>query len=240
MMGPQRLLVIADSPILRKRFESLVEERDLTSRVRRLDIRTSDPGAGIPAVDVAAEAGAIQRDFDVLLSLHCRQLIPPALVASLRCINLHPGLNPHNRGWFPHVFGLIRGLPVGATLHVMSNRIDDGPIIGRVEVETFPWDDSATLYERVLQAEIRLLEAHLDEILTGEYHAVHDAAVARPNTKEDFRRICELDLHETTTVGDVLTRLRALSHPPFWNAFFRAGGEKVFVRLALKRDTDPE
>jgi hypothetical protein len=41
-----------------------------------------------------------------------------------------------------------------------------------------------------------------------------------------------LDLNETATYGECIDRLKALSHPPYWNTYFIDGdGRKVFVRV---------
>ena len=46
-------------------------------------------------------------DCHMVISLHCQQVFPPQLIDKVRCINVHPGLNPHNRGWYPHIFCII-------------------------------------------------------------------------------------------------------------------------------------
>src|ERR1035441_6956770 len=79
--------------------------------------------------DIKAEYQPLLKDFGLVISLHCRQIFPQALVSGIRCINFHPGFNPHNRGWFPHVFSMINGKPAGITIHEMDEQIDHGLII---------------------------------------------------------------------------------------------------------------
>jgi hypothetical protein len=51
------------------------------------------------------------RSYDVIISWHCRQIFPKELIERVRCINIHPGFNPYNRGYFPHVFSdILRAL----------------------------------------------------------------------------------------------------------------------------------
>lgn len=45
--------------------------------------------------------------YDLFFSMHCKQIFPNELVLNHRCINIHPGYNPYNRGWYPHVFSII-------------------------------------------------------------------------------------------------------------------------------------
>lgn len=84
---------------------------------------------------VSENIGTILRDYSCVIALHCKQVFPAELVKGIRCINIHPGLNPYNRGWFPHVFSIINGLPVGVTLHEMDKELDHGPIIDQEELK---------------------------------------------------------------------------------------------------------
>ena len=107
--------------------------------------------------------------YDLFLSLHSKQLFPDALVENHLCINVHPGLNPHNRGWFPQVFSILNGLPVGVTIHKMDAALDHGPILWQEELPIYPQDTSKDVYDRILTKELELLDAHLGDILTGNY-----------------------------------------------------------------------
>ena len=53
------------------------------------------------------EVDIVMSNFSLVISLHCKQLFPSQLVKAVRCINVHPGFNPYNRGWFPQVFSII-------------------------------------------------------------------------------------------------------------------------------------
>ena len=68
-------------------------------------------------------------NYDLVISAHCKQIFPDILVNSVRCINIHPGLNPYNRGWFPQVFSIINKKPIGCTIHLMDEEIDHGDVI---------------------------------------------------------------------------------------------------------------
>jgi len=49
----------------------------------------------------------------------------------------------------------------------------------------------------------------------------------------EFDELCSLSLEETTSVGDLLRRLRALSFPPYKNAFYMEGDKRVYVDIVL-------
>lgn len=188
-------------------------------------------------LDIKTEWKSVAQEIDLVFSLHCKQLFPPEFVKRVKCINIHPGLNPHNRGWFPQVFSILNKEPVGATIHEIDELIDHGPIIDQEPVELFSWDTSLTAYNRVLEAELRLLRKNLKKILSGDYSVRMPHIEGNVNSKKDFERLCKLDLKEKGTFADFLDRLRALSHGDYQNAYFiDSNGRKVFVKLVLQPD----
>ncbi len=189
------------------------------------------------SLNVKAEAPRLSQEYDLIVSLHCKQLFPEELVKSVLCVNVHPGFNPINRGWYPQVFALAHGRECGATIHVMDSELDHGRIIDRVRVEQFAWDTSLTLYERILAAEMELIEANLPRVIHGDFET-YDANNEEGHLylKKDFRKLCELDLNEVNTFHSLINRLRALSHGGHKNAFFRdpETGRRVYVTLTLE------
>lgn len=174
--------------------------------------------------------------YDLVISLHCKQLFPEELVKAVRCINVHPGLNPYNRGWFPQVFSILNGLPLGATIHEIDEQLDHGAIIVQKQVELHGWDTSLSAYNRVVQAEIELLKEHFSKICAGSYSIIQPKEEGNVNLKKDFNALCELDLAEKGTLGGLIDKLRALSHGEYKNAWFvdAATGKKVFVKIDLE------
>lgn len=189
----------------------------------------------LPEIDVSAEQDRLAEDHDLLVSLHCRQIFPASLVRRVRCVNVHPGFNPDNRGVYPQVFAIARGGRVGATIHVMDERIDHGPIIAQREVSVLAWDTSLSVYERILAAERDLLREWFPRLLTNEYKPFVPEAQGTVNRRADFRALCELDPDEAGTLGEFVDRLRALTHGDLPNAYFVApDGTRVHVRLVLE------
>ncbi|MGB0918891.1 MAG: dTDP-4-amino-4,6-dideoxyglucose formyltransferase, partial [Flavobacteriales bacterium] len=158
------------------------------------------------------------------------------LVQAVRCINVHPGLNPYNRGWFPQVFSILNGLPTGATIHEIDEELDHGNIIAQQEVENNVWDTSIDIYNRVLQQELKLLEAHLPQILEDNYKTFEPNEEGNLNLKKDFNALCELDIEKVQRVGDTIDQLRALTHGEYQNAYFfdPKTGKKVYVSIRLE------
>ena len=177
--------------------------------------------------------------YDLFLSLHSKQLFPTELVENHLCINVHPGLNPFNRGWFPQVFSILNGLPCGVTIHKMDAELDHGPILWQEKVPLLASDTSKDVYDRILKKELELLDAHLGDLLAGNYCLTpmpHEGSI---NYKADFDALCRIDRDEPATYGAVIDRLRALTHAPYENAYFiDDDGKKVYVGITLRKEDE--
>ena len=74
-----------------------------------------------------------------------------------RLVNIHPSLLPAFAGLDTHRRALEAGVKVhGATVHLVTPKLDDGPIIGQAVVPVLDDDDEVLLAGRVLEAEHRL------------------------------------------------------------------------------------
>ncbi len=74
-----------------------------------------------------------------------------------RLINIHPSLLPAFPGLNTHARALEAGVKLhGCSVHLVSDELDGGPIIGQAAVPVLPDDDEAALAARVLAAEHRL------------------------------------------------------------------------------------
>lgn len=175
--------------------------------------------------------------YGLFLSLHCKQLFPATLTDEYRCINVHPGYNPYNRGWYPQVFGILNRLPVGVTIHEMDRELDHGPIIVRRQIAVHDWDTSFDIYARIQQTEVELLREYLPVLLSGAYRTSLPEQEGNINLEKDFKALCRLDPEETLTWREAIDHLRALSFHGYRNAYFYGeDGQKIYVDIRLERE----
>lgn len=192
-----------------------------------------------PSIDVRRNLEMIIENYELVISVHCFQFFPEKLVNSVRCINLHPGYNPINRGWYPQVFAIIKGLKIGATIHEMDAKLDNGPIIARSFVEYGIEDNSKSIYDRVLLQEIKLLTDNFEDIIFGTYKTILPENRGDFFSKKDYSELCKINLACQGSYLEFYNHLRALTHGDYWNAWFlNEQGEKVFIRLEVKVDRD--
>ncbi|MEO5973091.1 MAG: phosphoribosylglycinamide formyltransferase [Sphingomicrobium sp.] len=98
-------------------------------------------------------------NIDVVALAGFMRLIPAAFIARWagRIVNIHPSLLPRHKGLRTHEAVLAAGEAVtGASVHLVTDDLDSGNILGQVAVAVLPGDTPATLAERVLIAEHQL------------------------------------------------------------------------------------
>ena len=175
--------------------------------------------------------------YTLFISAHCKQLFPDELVRNHRCINVHPGFNPYNRGWFPQVFSIINKSPVGVTIHEIDGELDHGPIILQEQVKIDADDTSWSVYQKIQNKEVELLEKNFLRLLMNEYQTILPENEGNINYKRDFNKLCEIDRDKVATYGQVLDYLRAMTFDKYNNAYFyNEQGEKVYVSITLKKE----
>jgi len=85
-----------------------------------------------------------------------------------RIVNIHPSLLPKYRGLDTHARALEAGDKLsGCSVHLVTEVLDAGEVLGQAEVSIEPGDTAETLAQRVLAAEHRLYPQVLSEFLTA-------------------------------------------------------------------------
>jgi phosphoribosylglycinamide formyltransferase-1 len=86
-----------------------------------------------------------------------------------RILNIHPSLLPKYRGLDTHQRAIDAGDPVsGCTVHLVTEELDAGQILGSAEVPILPGDTAGSLEERVRAAEHRLYPRALAEFVSRQ------------------------------------------------------------------------
>ena len=108
----------------------------------------------------ALAASAMEHRPDLVVSAGFMKILGPRFLAGVGCpvLNTHPALLPS----FPGVRGVADALAygvkvTGATVHLVDDGVDTGPVLAQAAVPVEPGDTVATLHERIKIEERRLL-----------------------------------------------------------------------------------
>ena len=105
-------------------------------------------------------AAVRKHDPDLVVLAGFMKLTGPAFLAEFggRCVNTHPALSPAFPGMSGPADALAYGVKVtGATLFVVDEGVDTGPIVEQTVVRVEDDDDVASLHERIKVAERAML-----------------------------------------------------------------------------------
>ncbi len=127
---------------------------------------------GVPAIALDHKAFPNREAFDAHLDAAIRdtgaeivacagfmRLMTAGLVNAWagRMLNIHPALLPSFKGLDTHQRALAAGVRItGCTVHLVTEAMDEGPILGQAAVPVLHDDTADTLAARVLAAEHRL------------------------------------------------------------------------------------
>ena len=138
--------------------------------------------AGIPAVfrdhrgrkreDFDAEVVAILRDHrvDLVCLAGFMRLLSPVFIRAFpgRILNIHPALLPAYPGLDAQRQAWEHGAKVsGATVHLVDEGLDSGPIVAQEAVKVLSSDTPETLAARILEVEHRLYPRAVRLMLEG-------------------------------------------------------------------------
>jgi formyltetrahydrofolate-dependent phosphoribosylglycinamide formyltransferase len=85
-----------------------------------------------------------------------------------RILNIHPSLLPQYKGLDTHRRALLAGdIWTGCSVHLVTEELDDGPVLAQSKVRIRPRDDAETLATRVLEEEHKLYPKALDDFAQG-------------------------------------------------------------------------
>ncbi len=86
-----------------------------------------------------------------------------------RILNIHPSLLPRHKGLNTHARVMKAGdREHGCTVHIVTEELDDGPVLGQARIPVRDDDTPTTLAARVLEQEHRLYPIVLDRFARGD------------------------------------------------------------------------
>lgn len=121
--------------------------------------------------DAAMDAAIRQSGAEYVALAGYMRILTPEFVAGWegRMLNIHPSLLPKYTGLHTHERALEAGdAQAGATVHLVTAELDDGPILGQTEVAILPGDTAESLAARVLIAEHQLYSRCLAKLVSRE------------------------------------------------------------------------
>ena len=128
----------------------------------------SPKAIGKPTYEAAIDQALRDAGVEVIALAGYMRLLSGDFVARWRgrILNIHPSLLPLYKGLDTHARAIAAGdAKAGCSVHIVTEELDDGEVLGQAEVPILPGDDATALAARVLVEEHRLYPQVLTEFV---------------------------------------------------------------------------
>lgn len=125
----------------------------------------SHKGMGRAAFDARLDEALRRHGVEVVALAGYMRLLSPAFIGKWkeRILNIHPSLLPDYKGLETHQRALLAGeIHTGCSVHLVTEDLDDGPVLAQAKIRIRERDTPETLAERVLAEEHKLYPEALD------------------------------------------------------------------------------
>lgn len=125
----------------------------------------SHKGMKREAFDELVDAQLRAHDVEIIALAGYMRLLSPGFIARWRdrILNVHPSLLPAYKGLDTHQRAILAGdMFAGCSVHLVTEELDDGPVLGQAQVRIRERDTAETLAARVLVEEHKLYPETLD------------------------------------------------------------------------------
>jgi methionyl-tRNA formyltransferase len=171
-------------------------------------------------------------NIDYIFGIHFPYIIKKSLLElpKVGVLNLHPAYLPYNKGWHTPTWAILDKTPYGATLHFMTEGLDEGDIIHQKQIEILPSDTANSIYQKTLLLEVNVFKEAFPKILTLNPERIPQHNNGTSHLKKELSLIQAL----TDTEKGVINKLRALTTNQITEgAYFTENGKKYYVNVSI-------
>jgi folate-dependent phosphoribosylglycinamide formyltransferase PurN len=182
-------------------IESYLEKSEYSSKIKDILFDSSTRPWDKPNVMTAITANA-------LLGINggIEYLLTKDFLKNCCIINLHPAPLPVNRGSHHSFWAIMDCEQMGATLHWITEGLDEGPIIDQISMDTEPSMTAQDVQQTSNQEAIKLLQNNIIQIMKGEWSMVEQSGRITRHAKKEIISASTIK-HDLEYSGEYLLRL---------------------------------
>lgn len=179
------------------------------------------------------------KNFDLIVSASWRHKIPGYILklASMGGVNMHNSLLPKYRSAYANSWPLYYGdTHTGVTLHYMTEKFDDGSIIGQKTFPILPTDTARQTWENCNKAYLAMFKELWPQRSKWPALSKRQKGKASFYSIKDFEDTNEINLEKKVKPLDFINFLRSRTFEPYYrNAFFKdpKSGKKIYLSVNL-------
>lgn len=162
-----------------------------------------------------------------LLGINCGfdYIIPKIILDLIPTLNLHPAALPFNKGCHHSFWGIIDATKLGATLHWMTEGLDEGPIISQETYLDDGYISADKIQETCNTLCLKLLSDNIDFVINGETKSIPQYG-GTYHSKIDILKKSTLNIEDKISVNFLFDLCRAVNNKK--NGFFIVKNKRKF------------
>ena len=152
-------------------------------------------------------------------------------------LNIHPSYLPFGRGRDPVVWSIFYEEPAGASLHEISEGVDEGAIYFQEEVKyEFPIT-GAELYSIVEEKCWKIFHDKWDSIKTGSIKPIEQSNISnqKTNKREDLFDNKTVNLDESLTLNNFIQKILAYDFDKNFSLDVFKNNKKYSIKLQINK-----
>ena len=138
-------------------------------------------------------------------------IIAKSVLDHLVVVNTHPAALPFNRGCHHSFWGIMDRTPLGATLHWMTEGLDEGPIIATATFADDGYMSAGEIQRRSNALCLTLLRDHIEDVVAGTARSIPQGPGSY-HGKADIIAASTLDARDTIDVSRLFDLCRATNN----------------------------
>lgn len=180
-------------------------------------------------------------DIDIIISASWRNIIPKEILrlAKIGAINFHNSLLPLYRSAYSNTWPLFYGdRYTGATIHWMTEKFDDGDIIGQKKFAILPWYTAREVWEKTNKEWLLLFKKLWPKIDQWKNISFPQKGKSSFYTIKDYVKTNEIDLNKKEKIGTFVNFLRSRTFLPYYQSAYFIDPKtkrKIHVSIILKK-----
>lgn len=173
----------------------------------------------------SSEKNIRRLNLDIIVVVYYDQILKENIIKipKLGCINLHLSLSQVHRGCYPTTWSLIKGdKHTGVTLHYITQKIDEGPVIGQKKIRIKNDWTGKDLYFKVSDIGVKLFKEAFPALDKTKPYSLDCT------NSEYYKR--EFPCREIVLDEKTKDKIRALSFEPFPLPYIMVGKRKFIFK----------
>lgn len=225
--GKYELAAVVTTPDAKVGRRQQVGESPVSALARDLNLTVFKPENLKSNDDFRQQLQALQPDLFVVAAFG--KILPKDLIdlPKFRTLNVHPSLLPKYRGASPIQFALLNGeTQTGVSIIVMDGEVDHGPILAQESIAIDSDDNFITLSEKLAYKAAGLLEATIEDYVSGKIRPLPQDESQATTTKIVTRQDGKVDWSKSA--AEIYNQFRAF-YP--WPGLWTTWNKKVLKIL---------